>query len=100
MKRDADALGKEPIGADELGRVRWREGVASAFRYSRSRDLSRALADLRLSGLPEDTLERYPATLVALTPEAVTAIGAECRKTAVIQLVAPRAVLLRAGTTL
>jgi zinc protease len=100
MKRDADALGKEPVTADELGRLRWREGIASAFRHSRSLNLSRALADLRLSGLPEDTFERYPATLVALTPEAVTAAGAECRKNAVIQLVAPRAVLLRAGTSL
>jgi predicted Zn-dependent peptidase len=95
MKRDAEALGKEPISADELGRIRWREGITSSFRNGRSFELSRALADLRLSGLPEDTLERYPTTLAALTPEEVTAAGTACRSTAVIQVVGPTAVVQR-----
>jgi len=97
MKRDAEALGKEPLSEDDLGRIRWREGITSSFRYGRSFELSRALADLRLSGLPEDTLERYPATLSALTAEAVTAAGAACRATAVIQVVGPPAVVQRMG---
>jgi predicted Zn-dependent peptidase len=95
MKRDAEALGKEPITAEDLGRFRWREGVNSSFRYGRSFPLSFALANIRLSGLPEDTLERYPATLAALTPGDVAAVAAECRKTAVIQVVGPPAVVKR-----
>lgn len=95
MRRDVDALGREPLSLDDLNRYRWREGVTSAFRYGRAFGLSRALADVRLSGLPDDTLERYPATLAALTAEEVTVAAAECRKTAIIQIVGPPAVVQR-----
>jgi predicted Zn-dependent peptidase len=95
MKRDAEALGKEAISPEDLERFRWREGISSSFRYGRSFGLSRALADIRLSGLPADTLERYPATLSALTPADVTSTAAECRKTVVLQLVGPPAVVQR-----
>jgi len=97
MKRDADALGKEPISPEELERFRWREGIASSLRYQRSFVLSRTLAELRLAGLPADTLEGYPSTLSTLTPDEVTGIAAECRRTAVIQLVGPPSVVQRVG---
>src|SRR5262249_42243419 len=95
MKRDADALGKEPISADDLGRSRWREGISSSFRCARPSGLGRARAATRLSGRPEATLDHSPATPAALTPADVTARAAECRKTAVIQVVGPPAVVRR-----
>jgi len=65
------------------------------MRYESSGDLARALARLRLSGLPADTLELFPKDLSEVTPAAVQAVAAECRKTAAIGLLGEQATLDR-----
>jgi zinc protease len=95
FKSEAENLGSRPLGAADFSRAQWEAGLAAGTRYESSSGLARALARLRLSGLPADTLERFPADLAAVTPAAVQAIAAECRKTAAIGLLGEQATLDR-----
>ena len=86
LRREAATLGTQTLSRDDLDRVRWREGIKSNARMQHATDLGLALADLRLSGLPTETFEHYPAVLQKLGPEDVTRLAGACRKNVVINL--------------
>jgi zinc protease len=95
FRSEADNLGARPMEPADFSRAQWDAGLASSMRYESSGDLAGALARARLAGLPADTLERFPADLAAVTPAAVQAVAAECRKTAAIGLLGEQATLDR-----
>ncbi|HTS82313.1 MAG TPA: insulinase family protein [Myxococcaceae bacterium] len=95
LRGEADGLGARPMEAAELGRAQWDAGLVASTRYEDSERLASSLARLRLLGYPADTLERYPQDLAALTPAAVQAFAAQCRKTAVVGLMGEQATLDR-----
>jgi len=78
-----------------LRRAQWDTGLAASTRYESSESLARALARIRVAGLPADTLERYPKDLSELTPAAVQAAAGQCRHTATIGLLGEQATLDR-----
>jgi predicted Zn-dependent peptidase len=96
LRHEAATLGTQALTRDELDRVRWREGIKSNARLQHATDLGLGLADLRLSGLPAETFERYPAVLQKLTPEDVTRVAGECRKNAAINLLGEQATVEKA----
>jgi zinc protease len=95
-RSQAGALGQLPP-PDELSRFVWREGIRSGLRLEGSRVLGRALADLRLAGLPADGYERYPEALAQLKAEDVARIGSACRRTVTIGLLGDPTTLDRAS---
>ena len=95
LRSEADNLATRTLDAQQLGRAQWDTGLASTTRYESSESLARALARIRLAGLPADTLERFPKDLAELTPAAVQAAGAQCRRTATIGLLGEQATLDR-----
>jgi len=95
LRGEADSLGTRPMEAADFARAQWDAGLLATTRYEDSLRLASALARLRLLGYPADTLERYPQDLAALTPAAVQAFAAQCRKTAVVGLLGEQAVLDR-----
>jgi zinc protease len=95
FKSEAENLGSRPLEAADFSRAQWEAGLAAGTRYESSSELARALARLRLFGLPVDTLERFPTDLAAVTPAAVQAVAAECRKTAALGLLGEQATLDR-----
>lgn len=96
LRRDAATLGSQALPTDELDRARWREGIKSNARLQHATDLGMALADLRLSGLPVDTFERYPSLLAKLEADDVIRVAKECRKTVVIDLLGDPATVEKA----
>ncbi len=95
LRSEASNLGVRPLDPADFARSQWDAGLQASTRYEESSRLAPALARLRLAGYPADTLERYPQDLAALTPAAVQAFAAECRKTAVIGLLGEQATLDR-----
>jgi len=95
LRSEADNLGTRALDEQQLGRAQWDTGLGASTRYESSESLARALARLRLAGLPADTLERFPKDLAELTPAAVQAAAAQCRRTAVIGLLGEQATLDR-----
>ncbi len=95
LRSEAANLGARPMDPADFARSQWDAGLEASTRYEESSRLAPALARLRLAGYPADTLERYPQDLAALTPAAVQAFAAECRKTAVIGLLGEQATLDR-----
>jgi len=95
LRNEASNLGARPMDPADFARSEWDAGLQASTRYEDSSRLAPALARLRLAGYPADTLERYPQDLAALTPAAVQAFAAECRKTAVIGLLGEQATLDR-----
>jgi predicted Zn-dependent peptidase len=95
FRSEVENLGARPLDAADFSRAQWDAGLASSMRYESAGDLAAALARARLAGLPADTLERFPADLAAVTPAAVQAVAAECRKTAAIGLLGEQATLDR-----
>ena len=91
FRSEVDNLGARPLESGDFSRAQWEAGLAAGTRYESSRELARALARLRLSGLPADTLERFPEDLSQVMPAAVQAVAAECRKTAAIGLLGEQA---------
>jgi predicted Zn-dependent peptidase len=96
LRREATTLGTQPLARDEFDRVRWREGIKSNARMQHAMDLGLALADVRLSGLPTDTFERYPAVLQKLSLEDVNRVAGDCRKNVVINLLGEQATVEKA----
>jgi len=92
----AGALGLAP-SSDEMSRFVWREGIRSGSRLEGSLVLSRALADLRLAGLPADGYERYPDVLTHLKAEDVARVGNACHRTVTIGLLGDPAMIDRAS---
>jgi zinc protease len=95
LRSEANNLGSRPLEPAEFARAQWDAGLIASTRYEDSTRLAPALARLRLAGYPADTLERYPQDLATLTPEAVQALAAQCRKTAVVGLLGEQATLDR-----
>jgi zinc protease len=95
LRSEADGLATRTLDAQQLGRAQWDTGLSATTRYESSESLARALARIRLAGLPADTLERYPKDLAELTPAAVQAASAQCRRTATIGLLGEQATLDR-----
>jgi len=95
LRSEADNLGTRALDAQQLGRAQWDTGLAASTRYESSESLARALARIRVAGLPADTLERYPKDLSELTPAAVQAAAGQCRRTAAIGLLGEQATLDR-----
>ena len=95
-RRAVETLGTEPLPAERFELARWRHGIRFTGILEHADALGRTLAAYRLSGLPADTLERYPATLEAMGPEQVGQVGAACGRTAVLQLLGEPATLERA----
>jgi zinc protease len=85
-RRELDGLGSVNVTEDELGLLKWHQGLASNLRYATNSDLARGLVSLRLSTLPVDAIQKYPELLAAVTPEDLARVGAACRKTAVLLL--------------
>ena len=71
VRHEADGLGRLALSEEDLTTARWREGIRSNARYDHATSLGIALVEARLSGLPPETLEHYPAVLEALRPEEV-----------------------------
>jgi predicted Zn-dependent peptidase len=95
LRSEADNLGARPLEAADFARAQWDAGLLASTRYEDSSSLAPALARLRLAGYPAETLERYPQDLAQLSPEAVQALAAQCRKTAVVGLLGEQAALDR-----
>jgi len=95
-RKELDELGTVKVTDDELGVLKWRQGIASNMRYSTNGDLARGLVNIRLANLPVDSIQKYPELLAAVTPDDLTRVGAACRKTAVLLLSGDPEVVTRA----
>jgi hypothetical protein len=84
--KQMDELGTIPMTDDELGLLKWRQGISSNIRYATNSELARGLVNTRLANLPVDVLRNYPQLLAAVTSADVARVGAACRKTAVLLL--------------
>jgi zinc protease len=95
-RHEGAQLGSNPLPADRFDLARWRQGLRATAGLEHADTLGRNIARNRLSGLPADTADRYPATLVRLTPEDVARVGGLCRRTAVVQVLGEPATVDRA----
>jgi len=95
LRSEAANLGTRPLEPNDFARAQWDAGLRASTRYEDSRSLAFTLARLRLAGLPASTLEQFPTDLADLTPAAVQAMAAECRRTAVVGLLGEQAMLDR-----
>lgn len=95
-RHEAGQLGAATLPADRFDLARWRQGIRTTAQLEHADTLGWAIGADRLSGLPADAREQYGATLGRLTPEDVTRAAAQCRRTAVVQLLGEPAVLDRA----
>ena len=95
LRSEAANLGTRPLDPNDFARAQWDAGLRASTRYEDSRSLAFTLARLRLAGLPANTLEQFPKDLADLTPAAVQAVAAECRRTAVVGLLGEQAMLDR-----
>ena len=86
VRHEAAMLGSGTIAAEELDRIRWREGIKSNARLQHATELGLALADLQLSALPVDTFEHYADVLQKVRPEDVNRLGGQCRRNVAIGL--------------
>jgi zinc protease len=71
---------------DELALLKWRQGIAWNGSYTTNAELAKELVWTRLADLPMNLLQSYPELLAALTPQDLTRVAAECRKTAVLMV--------------
>jgi zinc protease len=81
-RKELDELSTVKVTDDELGLLKWRQGIASNIRYATNSDLTRGLVSNNLADLPVDFIQKYPELLSAATPEDLTRVAAACRKTA------------------
>jgi predicted Zn-dependent peptidase len=95
-RHEAGQLGAATLPADRFDLARWRRGIRTTAQFEHADILGQEIGADRLSGLPADARERYGATLGRLTPDEVTRAAAQCRRTAVVQLLGEPAVLERA----
>ena len=95
LRSEAANLGTRPLDPNDFARAQWDAGLRASTRYEDSRSMAFTLARLRLAGLPANTLEQFPKDLADLTPAAVQAVAAECRRTAVVGLLGEQAMLDR-----
>lgn len=94
-RKELDELGSVKVSDEELGILKWRQGISSNLRYTTNRDLAEGMVSLRLAGLPVDSMQKYPELLAAVTPDDLARVGAVCRKTAVLLLSGDPAVVTR-----
>jgi predicted Zn-dependent peptidase len=83
-RKELEDLAAVNVSEDELGLLKWHQGLASNLRYTTNSELARGLVSVRLSALPVDAIQRFPELLAAVTPEDLARVGAACRKTAVL----------------
>ena len=76
--------------------MKWRQGLAWNGSYTTNGELAKELVWLRLADLPADLLQSYPELLAAVTPQDLTRMAAECRKTAVLMVSGDPAVVDKA----
>jgi zinc protease len=85
-RKDLAELGAVQLSPDDLGLLKWRQGIASNVRLSTNDQLARGLVSMRMANLPLDFLTGYPDRLAAVTAEDVARVAAGCRQTAVLLL--------------
>lgn len=83
-RKELEGLAAVNVSEDELGLLKWHQGLASNLRYTTNSELARGLVSVRLSALPVDAIQRFSELLAAVTPEDLARVGAACRKTAVL----------------
>jgi zinc protease len=81
---------------DEVALLKWRQGIAWNGSYTTNAELAKELVWMRLAGLPADLLQNYPEVLATVTPQDLTRMAAECRKTAVLMVSGDPAVVDKA----
>jgi zinc protease len=69
---------------DEVALLKWRQGIAWNGSYITNAELAKGLVWTRLVDLPVDLVQGYPELLAAVTPQDLSRLAAECRKTAVL----------------
>jgi len=84
--KEMEGLGAAKPTEDELGLLKWRQGISSNLRYATNDALASALVSTRLAGVPLDSIQKYPELLAAVTPDDIARVGAACRKTAFLLL--------------
>ncbi len=92
-RSELDGLSTLKPGPEELGLLKWRQGVNSNLAFTTNAELARGLVSTRLAGLPVEFITKYPELLAALTAEDVARVAASCRKTAVLLLTGDPAVV-------
>jgi zinc protease len=81
---------------EEISLLKWRQGTAWNGSYTTNAELAKELVWLRLADLPADLLQSYPELLATVTPQDLTRIAGECRKTAVLMVSGDPAVVDKA----
>ncbi|MGO9831599.1 MAG: M16 family metallopeptidase [Myxococcaceae bacterium] len=95
-RRELDELGSVKPNAEELGLLKWRQGIASNIRFATNAQLAAGLVSTRLASLPLDAVSKYPEQLAAVTVEDVARVAAGCRTSAVLLLTGDPAVVGKA----
>ena len=95
-RKDLDELGGLQVSEDELGRLKWRLGLASTVGDGGSLALGALVARTRAMGMPLTFVEKYPELLVSATPQDVGRMATACRATATLGLVGELAVIDKA----
>lgn len=85
-RKEMDELGTTKLTEDELGLLKWRQGLAANLRYTTNASLGRALVSARLADLTVDSIAKYPELLAAVTVDDMARVAATCHKTAVVFL--------------
>lgn len=94
-RKELDELGTVKVNDEDLGILKWRQGIAFNLRYTTNSELAQGLVSMRLAALPVDSMQRYPDLLAAVTPEDLAHVGAVCRKNAVLLVSGDPAVVTR-----
>jgi zinc protease len=81
---------------DEVALLKWRQGIAWNGSYTTNAELAKELVWMRLADLSADMLQNYPELLATVTPQDLTRMAAECRKTAVLMVSGDPAVVDKA----
>ncbi len=81
---------------DEVALLKWRQGIAWNGSYTSNAELAKELVWMRLADLSADMLQNYPELLATVTPQDLTRMAAECRKTAVLMVSGDPAVVDKA----
>jgi zinc protease len=95
-RRELAALEDFKPTEDEVALLKWRQGIAWNGSFTTNAELAKELVWMRLADLPADLLQSYPDLLAAVTPQDLTRMAAECRKTAVLMVSGDPAVVDKA----
>jgi zinc protease len=94
--KELNEVGTVKLTDDELGLLKWRQGIASNLRFSTNVELARGIVATRLADLPVDSIQKFPELLSAVTADDVARVGGACRKTAVLFVSGDAEVVTRA----